>query len=52
VLWVDAVQDGEHSHRTIEKPWDNGDLYSNYGWLVVTGFYDFPFSWEWNNHPN
>ena len=24
-------------------------------WLVVTGTwldYDFPFSWEWNNHPN
>jgi len=24
-------------------------------WLVVTGtmeFYDFPFSWEWKNHPN
>ena len=24
-------------------------------WLVVTGtmdFYDFPFSWEWTNHPN
>ena len=22
-------------------------------WLVVSNmFYDFPFSWEWNNHPN
>ena len=36
--------------KSMGKPWENGDLSSNYGWLVVTGtmeFYDFPFSWEW-----
>jgi hypothetical protein len=41
--------------KSMGKPLENGDLYSNYGWLVVTGtmeFYDFPFSWEWNNHAN
>ena len=21
-------------------------------WWLEHGFYDFPFSWEWNNHPN
>jgi 6-phosphogluconate dehydrogenase (decarboxylating) len=34
----------------------NGGVYGDIlCWLVVTGtmeFYDFPFSWEWNNHPN
>jgi hypothetical protein len=22
------------------------------GWGFGNMFYDFPFSWEWNNHPN
>jgi hypothetical protein len=29
------------------KPWENGDLYSNNGWLVVTGTWlddDFPYT--------
>jgi hypothetical protein len=26
--------------KTMGKPWENGDLYSNNDWLVVTGTID------------
>ena len=30
-----------------------GNDYIMTGWWFGTmEFYDFPFSWEWNNHPN
>ena len=38
----------------VYKPDDPGYVWFMI-WLVVTGtmeFDDFPFSWEWNNHPN
>ena len=40
--WQDAeeLMAWENHGKTMGKPWENGDLYSNNDWLVVTGTID------------
>ena len=47
-LWI-MVDHGSLSHIFSSLEMQTPALF----WLVVTGtFFDFQFSWEWNNHPN
>jgi hypothetical protein len=43
----------------VDSVANDGGLVNVLGLTLVTGwcfgtieFYDFPFSWQWNNHPN
>ena len=53
-----SVQPALHRHHRLPNWIQDGVGSANYPesevqwWFGTMEFYDFPFSWEWNNHPN
>ena len=61
-LWHQAAKNTDsYSHmKYVGYLWFMEHIYGTYIWNIYGKlaaaldheFYDFPFSWEWNNHPN